>query len=62
MTWALASGRSRRRAACRGTQDGTNTENGTPAAPTIGKERVYTVQERISLKKVALDIGTKKES
>ena len=32
MTYALANGKWRRRAAYRGTQDGTNTGNGTQAA------------------------------
>ena len=38
-----------------------NTENGTPAASTIGKERIYTIQEQITLETVALDIVTKEE-
>ena len=36
MTYALATGIWRRRAAYSGTQDGTNTGNGTPAAPPFG--------------------------
>jgi len=38
-----------------------NTGNGTQTGSTIGKERIHTIQEQITMETVALDIGTKEE-